>query len=189
MLPKEAHKSDHTESTRQKSKTANYCIKSRHRRQPFTTKHQNYPWTPRRSHNVLSPLPHSEATPAPRLSASWKTAIKYERRLQDNNLIEEAFECAYRLLILTSDKLGQTPRHTKQTINKEGWPPAIPQKSRFLPDLHNQSRFRPHETPVRRSPACAGRKRTGTARRHAAKKESRPPRAARPVRGTGSYYP
>ena len=51
--------------------------------------------------------------------------------------------------------LGQTPRHTTQTTNKEGWPPAIPQKSRFLPDLHNQSRFRPHETPVRRSTTCA----------------------------------
>ena len=155
MLPKEAHKSDHTESTRQKSKTANYCIKvvTDASLSPQNTK--IHLWTPRRSHNVLSPLPHSEATPAPRLSASWKTAIKYERRLQDNNLIEEAFECAYRLLIHTSDKLGQTLRHTTQTTNKEGWPPAIPQKSRFLPDLHNQSRFRPHETPVRRSPACA----------------------------------
>ena len=108
----------------------------------------------------------------PRLSESWKTAIKYERRLQDNNLIEEALECAYRLLILTADKLGQTPRHTKQTINKEGWPPAIPQKSRFLPDLHNQSRFRPHETPVRRSAACA---------------EGPPPPPARGGRGQGRH--
>ena len=34
-----------------------------------------------------------------------------------------------------------------------------------------------------------GQEQMNHVRRHAAKKESRPPRAARPVRGTGSYYP
>ena len=138
MLPKEAHKSDHTESTRQKSKTANYCIKSRHRRQPFTTKHQNYPWTPRRSHNVLSPLPHSEATPAPRLSASWKTAIKYERRLQDNNLIEEAFECAYHLLISqpTNSDRRRATQHKRQT-KKAGRPQYLKSPASFLTCITN----------------------------------------------------
>ena len=133
----------------------------------------------------------------PRLSESWKTAIKYERRLQDNNLIEEAFECAYRLLISqpTNSDRRRATQHKRQT-KKAGRPQYLKNPASFLTCITNADSGHTKRRHAGPPPArkvsrhtSAGRKRTGTARRHAAKKESRPPRATRPVRGTGSYYP